>query len=301
MSVTTDKINILFLQGQEALEILHNCDNYFSQMKDVERGIRMGIDKPVTEEEYRNYVDINKIVDWSEKEKEIILSLIEKITTRINNNKYKIKFPEHINLIKTTGEEDIRESGGHCRKNTIVIPLRSVNSMQYSTYNIYDLLIHELFHIQSQNDYDRRIRLYASIGFSSCNEIELPTEFDSLRLTNPDCPNLDVRISIMYNNEKKDVVPVLLYDKKRGYGFFSRLYIELLEIENTNDNWQVKKENDKYNIIPIEETDFFEQVGDIDYYFHPEEILATRFSNLILHTNRSNKFYQSMHEEFITE
>jgi hypothetical protein len=108
-----------------------------------------------------------------------------------------IKLPEPIHLIKTTGREDVPGADAYCRKNTIVLYKSLVFGFNFEVgWEFSGILIHELFHIQSQNDPVKRKQLYALIGFRECNEVTLPEEFLANRITNPDAPKLNALITV---------------------------------------------------------------------------------------------------------
>ena len=93
-----------------------------------------------------------------------------------------------------------------------------------------------------------------------------------------------------------------MYNKKNNGSFFSALYIRLIPIAMEDSgqgagNYCVKNESGGYDQINAKETDdFFEQIGDTYYYFHPDEILATRFADLLEQWDDASddKFMQSM-------
>jgi hypothetical protein len=352
------KIDINFVEGEKAIEILLNSDNYYQIMTPNERALRMGIDhdpdKPISEEEFGNYVK-QHICEFKSSDKRIITDIIDKITKCLQDNNFVGYFPETVNIILTDGQEDIRECAGYCRKNTICINKRGLRNDPLS------LFAHELFHIFSQNNPGLRNKLYKSIGFKKCNDIVLPTDLIPKLITNPDAQLHDVYINVKLKKEKKlkkrklsqthserkyeevkskevkckevkckeikckeikceevkseeikcdeiKVTPVLFYDKDNGVSFFQKLYIRLLRIEPKNRNktsddsidhklpqieyvYYVNDEK-QYEMYTVDEVDnFWSQVGDCRYYFHPDEILATRFASHVV----NNILYGSWH------
>jgi hypothetical protein len=81
-------------------------------------------------------------------------------------------------------------NAAYTRANAIVFP---ESELKKSRPNLPGMLSHELFHVLSRAQPDLRHRLYATIGFVPCNELEFPSELSSRKLTNPDAPLNDHR------------------------------------------------------------------------------------------------------------
>jgi uncharacterized protein YrzB (UPF0473 family) len=326
---TKTLINVKFVDEDEAIDIMLNSDDYFKIMTPQERAIRMDVDydpkNPISYDTFCDYAK-KQIVKITETDKRRVLGAIGEVERCLIGNDFKGVFPDYVNIIVTSGLEDIRECAGYCRKNTICINLRALRMSSTSFF------AHELFHIISQNNPDLREKLYNSLGFYECNDIELPSDLIPETLTNPDAPHHNVFIDIMVSDrgtkrktdsdsdddktvevrEKKKirVTPVLLYNKDSYGGFFSKLYIKLLRIraDETDKNKYVvykpskdeinedespltkddssmtdKKVQREYQLYSVDDVDdFWEQIGDCQYYFHPDEILATRFSECVV-------------------
>jgi len=184
--------------------------------------------------------------------------------------------PDPIRMIKTSGKEDIRECSGYCRHNVIC-------SNNFVTHSFF---VHELFHIISQNNPELQEQLYNSLGFFKCNDIEIPTEISHKTLTNPDAQTHDVIINVklqLDNTKTIQVTPVLFYDHAVYGTFFDKVYIKLMQVTFNKDNnkYEPFMDNDKCKLYEVKETiDFFSQIGNCRYYFHPDEILATYFRDL---------------------
>lgn len=314
-------LQINFVEGEKAFDILANSDSYYKIMTPNERALRMGIDhnpdKPISEEEFGNYVK-QHICEFKSSDKEIITDIIGRITKCLQDNNFIGCFPVVVNVILTDGLEDIREFTGYSRKNTICINKRGIINGHLT------LFVRKLFHIFSQNNPGLRNMLYKSIGFEKCNDIVLPTDLTPKLITIPDAQLHDVFIKVKlktktkqdskqtdvvleskskkqkvsYDCEEIKVTPVLFYDKDNGYSFFQRLYIRLLRIEaktksHTSENIEYTyyvNDEKKYEMYDVEDVDnFWSQVGECRYYFHPDEILATRFAIYVV----SNILYNS--------
>jgi hypothetical protein len=126
-----------------------------------------------------------------------------------------------------------------------------------------------------------REKLYESIGFTKCDEVEFPPELKSRKITNPDAPRNDHAINLRIRGEEVRAVPILFstapkYDVNRGGAFFNYLQMSFLQIPRTPDSQPILAG-------PEEVSGFFEEVGrNTNYIIHPEEILADNFALLIL-------------------
>jgi hypothetical protein len=261
-----------FDEDKIAEDLLLNSDDYLVRMTPNERAIRMLSSRTdITLQEFQKHV-VEQIKKWSDDEIKKVLDDFTKIIKLLLP--YKIVYPKILHLVKTSGEEDIREAGAYCRRDTIVLPQKTIDRGSYNT------LLHEMYHVQSQCDHHKRKLLYNIVGFEEVNEIKLPPELEKERLTIPDAPKINtvIRLTLKENNSKIYATPVLLYNAERGEGFFNRLYIKLLVIEK-KEEWCYVTKNDGAIIIDINDcTDFDSQVGsNTRYNFHPEEILADNF------------------------
>lgn len=280
-------ITVKFVEGEEAHEIMLSSDRYFDIMTPFDRAIRMNSSRTdITREEFGRYAT-SHTMKWEDEEKETVTEFVNDIAKVLTELGFKGKFPNPVKMIKTDGLEDIRECAGYCRKNTICINRRALWNVNYR------FLTHELFHIFSQNNPELRDELYNSIGFFRCNEIELPDDVRQKTLTNPDAPNHDVYIDLTLNESQIRVTPVLFYNRDATGSFFSKLYIKMLEVEK-------KLETDSHTLVLVngqpvmhdvdEFTDFYKKIGESHYYFHPDEILATRFADYYNYRRNSDPY-----------
>ena len=316
-------IKVHFPSSAESKEIFLSSDSYFEKMNPFERAVRMDVpydpETQISCETFGQYA-VSHIVEWQEKDKATVLKHVSRVAEVLSSTGFKGKFPDPVNFILTDGEEDIRECAGYCRKNTVVINTRALFTEQISFY------AHELFHIFSQNNPELRDSLYNFLGFHRCNEIDLPDDVRSITLTNPDAPNHDVYIDVklLANKEQSDgekkqehgslnttirCTPVLFYRRDGDKSFYSKLYIRLVKISQNSDGvYSVVMEDGKcvmYNVDDVE--NFFDQIGDCHYYFHPDEILATRFANIIVRSSyygyqlASDRFEQNIQTTLFAE
>jgi hypothetical protein len=240
----------------------------------------MKTDRQISEEEFLSFAVANAL-PWEPNEIEKVKIVINKLKPKLTQ--LRIKFPETILMIKTTG----REEGGaaYTRSNAIILPQGIFNSEGAA---LEHLVAHEMLHTFTRNDPEVRKLLYAVIGFIPCGEINFPKELKALKITNPDAPMNDHYIRVIVDGNSITVVPILFsrepkYDVVKGGEFFQYLSFKLMQIDRQESEW--KPCYDKGRLVlfdPGEVSGFFKQVGrNTNYIIHPEEILADNFAILV--------------------
>lgn len=209
-----------------------------------------------------------------------------------------------IKLIKTHGRH-YGPSVYYTRENCIVIPKDVLATPNYEAF--YNTMLHEIFHIYSRYNPEKRTELYELIGFKSIGDPTLLKMNAPLRdrvLLNPDGVNYAVAIELKLNDgEKVRAIPII-YSQKDGYvekqdAFFSYLGFNLFPIQPPLSRLiQVQsdqKGQSKLNIATL--ADFRRQIRDnTDYIIHPDEILADNFMYLI-NSMQDESYLQKFSEE----
>jgi hypothetical protein len=153
--------------------------------------------------------------------------------------------------------------------------------MEADAAQLKKTIAHELFHILTRGNPALREKLYHSIGFTKCDEVEFPSDLKSRKITNPDAPQNDHAILVCIRGNDVRAVPILFsnaakYDVNRGGEFFNYLQLSFLAVPITSATQPILA-------TPEEVSGFFEQIGrNTNYVIHPEEILADNFALLIL-------------------
>ena len=123
------------------------------------------------------------------------------------------------------------------------------------------------------------------------NEVTLPPDLQSRKITNPDAPKNDHYILLQVRGMEHRAIPHLFadppkYDSKRGGEFFDYLQFRFLLVEGGGYSSTIKPTEGKQSpdLLGIEDVSgFWEQVGrNTGYILHPEEILADNFMLMIL-------------------
>ena len=222
----------------------------------------------------------NQTREWSSEEQSKIFSIFKSIDKQIENQGFKINFPNEIYFIKTTGDEE-GGAAGYTRANYVVL---KDNILSQTDEALKQTIVHELFHILTRNNPDFRKTMYSVIGFNLMNDVAYPENLKAYRITNPDAPQVDSYINIKVGEQSKDCMMILYSNQDyNGGDFFEYLNVGFLSL--TGDSIKTIEYSDNKPVIYSlkQATDFFEQVGrNTQYNIHPEEILADNFTFAIL-------------------
>ena len=199
---------------------------------------------------------------------------------------YSFQGLSEIQLIQTSGLE---ESGAAYTRSNAIILTKSQITMPAPA--LRKLVLHEMFHVISRSNPKLRDALYSIIGFTASNEIELPLDWKSRRITNPDAPVIQHVLKMRTEqNETVFVAPVLFakstYDPQQASSMFAYLEFALMQVQAGDDGQYVAALKDGEPVmLPKTMPDFHRQIGaNTKYIIHPEEVLADNFAELILQT-----------------
>lgn len=203
-------------------------------------------------------------------------------------------FPDTLILIKTKGKH-YGPSVYYTRENTVIIPADALEPSIRRAFT--GTMYHELFHVFSRLNPEKRAQLYRLIGFEhiGLENLVLPEKLADRVLYNPDGVDFAQRIRLQLENGSAiDAIPVI-YAKHPGYqpdvrSFFGYVEFNLYQIEAADSSaWRVITADDGYsstlhlNEIP----DFFRQIKDnTGYIIHPDEVLADNFAFLMRAQNK---------------
>ena len=247
-------------------------------MSPFDRSARLKTDQPVSEKEYLEFVQKN-VLAWTDVDKQKVKQAIEAVKPKLA--KLALPLPNTIYLIVTTGEEE--GGAAYTRGDAIVFSRRQLSG---SAKSLEGLVCHELFHVLSRANPELRERLYGIIGFTKCDELELPEPLKARKITNPDAPKNDHCIQLKIDGKPAWAVPVLIartenYDIARGGEFFDYMQFKFALVERGADTQQVKllrQGNEPALIDGRGAAGYSEQIGrNTGYIIHPEEILAENF------------------------
>jgi len=149
-------------------------------------------------------------------------------------------------------------------------------------------MLHEIFHIYSRTNLDKRAELYELIGFRKVTNIQFPEELDRRLLLNPDGVDIEYLIEVSDIGDTTQLILLLHSNTSEittnDKSFFAYADIELFEVEKEDDTWFVQtKDGYKSTMQARFQTDFQRKIGpNTGYIWHPDEILADNFAFLAL-------------------
>lgn len=266
-----------FLNSQEAALLLKNNDDFVMSLSPFDRASRAKSNKEVSADAFLSYVS-SQTLDWKQEEISKINTIMDSIRKKFD--KFTLVFPDKVYLIKTTGKEE--GNAAYCRQNAVILP-QSFLAIESEALEGY--LIHELFHIYSGNNLDKRESLYNLIGFYRCLELEFPKELANFKITNPDAPKNNYYIEISSQGANVKVVPVLYSEKPFNTSdnkvFFGYLKYKLLVVDINNNKCIPAYKNGKLQLLD-EDQSYFSKIGyNTAYTISPEEVLADNFVLMI--------------------
>lgn len=234
------------------------------------------------------YIDfsIQQIIDWNEKEKDILNQYYIRFLNRISELSLQkmYQLPKQINIIKSTMKHE-GDARGYTFLNNIVI-----KELDYS------LFVHEIFHVFTRHNPKIAQKIYETMGFYTADNLVLPnTNIKDKIISNPDTPQI-VYTQINYKNNEVYVTPILHSNIKyssRVQSFFDQLQISLLLVEKRiyNNNSILIYKKISPNLINIDNSNEYKQkLGEnTKYNIHPEEVSAKHFEFLIQNSWKTKK------------
>ena len=290
--------------------LLATADDFVDNQSQFDRQARLSLRTEVVEVSRSMYFDYvaSQVMDWSTDEVAALKGIVQAIAGKLEP--LDLHLPEVVHLVKTSGEEE-----GHAaytrQMNVIVLPVNMIQSLftpsnfgdplhtGTSPSYLTDVVTHELFHLFSKNNADRRWDLYALVHYEPTgDDVELPNvpwpNADSpvllpeLKITNPDTPNLDTFIRMEVPvvarpggpTTLKPLLPVLLATGPYAGGvFFDYLDWWFLAIVEVGGRWVAEFDQDRRPIMYQSEPLMSQYMGLVgknitDELFHPDEILA---------------------------
>lgn len=300
-TVVLDENHTLILldsAGSAQVLLQDKTDRFFELVTASEMSIQ--IKKPLKDGQTREdllpeFMDYLRrdVEAFSEEEAQRTTAIVQSVFKTCQQVSNKI-FPDTLILIKTKGKHYGR-SVYYTRENTIVIPEDALAPS--NSANLESTIYHELFHVYSRLNPEKRRQLYKLIGFEDIGlqNLEMPEGLAARVLYNPDGVDFAQRITLtLEDGSSIDAIPVLYSGhvgyKEGRYTFFAYVEFNLYQIQQTTDGkWQVITKDDGYSsTLNLRELpDFFRQIKDnTGYIIHPDEVLADNFAFVMRKKNR---------------
>ncbi|MEX2592396.1 MAG: hypothetical protein WD426_06450 [Anditalea sp.] len=264
---------IVFNSKDEASKLLGTSDRYTQELSKFDVISKTESKSNTTEQDYLDYA-AQQALDWTDEEKASVRAQILGVRTKIEDKGLNLDFPEKINLVKSS----MNEEGGftsYTRENYIVI--KGSVSEEYIT--------HELFHILSRFNPDTRNELFKTINFVESNKIEYPEAIRDHIITNPDAPFLEHTLEVQIDGAQEEVVFILHSEEDWDGGSFTEyMKQKLMVVEGGPTN----KTPTLIGNMPVlknfeDASNLKSKIGNnTSYTLHPEEILAEHFVMLVM-------------------
>ena len=267
-----------FADKETAIKILTADDEYLNNMKAIEIALPVGPPTASkTIDDLKEHYSKN-VLEWPESEKALMKALI--VTHKKKLDKISHLMPSTVYFIKVTNEV---ESGiPHTRGNAFVSPERRTS---IST----KLFFHQIFHILSRNQRDRRASLYGLIGFKPC-QFKSTEIVDKYSVKNPEAPFIEFYLPVEINGKDSAVMSYLHTDKEGldpniKNGFDGHISGDLIEVVAKDGICNPVIDEKGYPKIHKHEEipGFYDSVGrNTQFDIHPEEIVADNFAFLMM-------------------
>ena len=274
------KFSIVFAPAAIARGHLRTEDIYIKNLSAFDRSSRLKTNRKINDLEFLEFIS-EQARDWSAGEEEKISGIMFPINSAFSE--YNMFFPEEIIFIKTTGLEE--GNAAYCRgNNVIVLPIDHIN---YPADGLYDIIVHELFHIFSRNNSKVQETLYGLLSFKKCDELRLPGEIFQRKITNPDAAVNNYFFPSKINERDFNLMPLLLasseYDEQKGCGFFDYMELYFIAVRDNGDTTVPLIQDNGFFLFTVDQVPDYLRLagGNTDYIIHPEEVLAGNFVLLI--------------------
>ena len=278
------EMRIIFASGSEAGSYLRTEDAFLLSMSPFDRSVRLQTSREISKAEHIDYVS-RQVLDWTAREEEKIRDIMVRINQALSE--YSLSFPDEIIFIKTTGLEE--GTAAYCRGNNIIVLPGGYLDMPFD--RLYDLVLHELFHIYSRNNSEVQEALYGILAFKKCGELQLPDDIFRQKITNPDAAVNCYYFPAAINGSEYKLMPILLassdYDEEKGGEFFDYLVFNFIAVSENGDAVVPLRRNNQYVLFTPNQVPEYLRLaaGNTGYIIHPEEVLADNFVFLINEDN----------------
>lgn len=267
-----DGTKLIFVSQEEGARIMGTSDEYTRALSNYDIASRTHNPSNNQEQQYLAFAAA-QAQEWEENEISVLKIKIKQVKDKIESLGLKLNFPNEIKLVKST----LQEEGG-------VISYTRTNYIVMKGDVTEDFIIHELFHILTRFNPDKRDEMYKTINFNKSNRISYPEAIKNHIVTNPDAPFLEHTINLTIDGEQKEAVFILYSGKDYESGsFFEQMQQKLMMVEGSaNDKKPVLVNGEPVLLDFSAASDLKEKIGNnTSYTLHPEEILADHFIMLV--------------------
>jgi hypothetical protein len=263
---------LIFVSKEEASKLMGTSDEYSKALSKYDIASRTQNPASNQEQQYLAFAAA-QAQEWGEDEITVLRVKINQVKEKIESLGLDLPFPKEIKLVKSSLEEEGR-----------VISYTRANYVVFKGDVTEGFIIHELFHILTRFNPEKRDELYKTINFQKSNRINYPDAIKDHIVTNPDAPFLEHTIKLTIDGEQKEAVFILYTGKDYESGsFFDQMQQKLMLVEGPADNKKPVFVDGKPVLLDFSAaSDLQDKIGkNTSYTLHPEEILADHFIMLV--------------------
>ncbi len=274
-----NETKITLIKGEEAANILAAEGDYIPYFSEFDYASKFKSEKALNfDERLKKYLP--SVLEGKENQIKTLKKTVEEVNKMLDGRK--LNLPEEITIIFENGS--IEGGAAYTRASSIIFPSNRVSAFNQGTT---ELFIHELFHVYSRYNIDKREAMYNVIGYKKCEDLIMPDEIKDLTIANPDAPVNNYYLTCTYDGEEVSFIPVIYskekYDLEKKQSFFMYLNDDMLAVEVIdNVATPVRKDGELLIVEKNDLENFNEQIGrNTSYTFHPEETIADNFVFLV--------------------
>jgi len=277
--------NFVLLSKPDAQKavVTDSKEGYFEKVTLLEMSIQLQMESPSGErnqilENYKKLLQ-EDVEDFSIEEQNLLTTQFKKVLELCTKIHKGLKLPE-IQLIKTKGAY-YGASVYYTRDNCIIIP--ALQLKQENSKTLLRTLIHEIFHIYSRYNKDKRDALYAAIGYEKLKGLELSDFLKKRIIYNPDGVDVAYAIEVQDSSGRSFRAMPAIYSKFSSYRTLPLLgshIFQLFEVnKQPNGNWKVLNNDIGYDENAL--SGYWDKIGrNTRYTIHPDEVVADNFTIL---------------------
>ena len=269
-----ESVNFAPATPEQGATILSANDEYLSVLSPADLSIRLQGRDGTGADLGRVYAGATQ--SWTSEESERLRLMVVRHRARLNQ--LATWLPGTIYFIK--GSRAIEGGIPHTRGAAIFFGPQ----LPESEAGLDGLFMHELFHVLSRHSASRHDELYGIIGFVRC-PAELPQSMRDRAITNPDAPSVQHAAPISESDPTLLATPLLFADparydpSKQNLGqYFDP---ELQPLRRGADGVCRPAEGVSLSQDAIREAIFARSGRNTNYMFHPEELMADNFSQMM--------------------
>ena len=287
----SDNQKITFLDSTQAASaiISDTLEHFFDHISALDMAIQMKTmldtskNRKAVLYDYKNALQ-KEVLSFTSDEVKFITSIFQNIFSECNSLSKNI-FPSEIKLIKIKGSH-YGETTYYTRENCIVIPQAELTEPDSQKFT--KVMLHELFHVFSRLNHQKKLELYKLIGFKSTGGsqfLQIDENTKKKIILNPDGIDYSYSIQLKDRDENTfNAIPLIIsnegnFDENKPR-FFDYIHFGLYKIMPPFSKLikVVSDENGESTINFKDHPEFFEQITDnTKYIIHPDELMADNF------------------------